>query len=222
MHHIVAGLQIDQVGGESSQRGLAGWRARHQFGSVEQVFAAEYGEAGIAEDHAAPNRAADQVNGGDRSGHVGAPRQVFGRGAGLIQAKLIGDSVLVEDIGDTLDRAGGFGEKRHPRAGFGQVSRLRDSYRHIAVKGQRRARRNVEAGRRAPAAGRRLRDHLKFFESDLRGVGGLVFQILPPEKDAGGIVGRRCRDLFQPRPQTLGGARHLRGFIPQHQRPVEQ
>jgi hypothetical protein len=65
MHHIVAGLQIDQIWREGGQRGFSGRRAPDQFGSLEQVFAAEYGEAGIAEDHAAPDRAADQVDGCD-------------------------------------------------------------------------------------------------------------------------------------------------------------
>ena len=86
MHHVIAGLQIDQVGGEGSQRGFAGRRAGHQFGSFEQVFAAEYGEARIAENHAAANGAANQVNGRDFAGHVGASGQILGRGIGLVQA----------------------------------------------------------------------------------------------------------------------------------------
>ena len=121
MHHVVAGLQVDQVRGEGGQRGLAGRRARHQFGSVEQILAAEDGEPGIAENHAAADRSADQINGRRPIRPCRrAPARYSGVRIGLIQTELVGHAVLVENIGHAFERARGFGEKCHARAGFGQ------------------------------------------------------------------------------------------------------
>jgi hypothetical protein len=139
MHHIIAGLQIDQVGGEGGQRGLAGRGARHQFGSVEQVFAAEDGEAGIAENHPAADRSPDQINGCRRSSHVGPLGQIFGRRIGLVETELVGHAVLVEDIRHAFELACGFGKECHARTFFSQVSRFGYSHRHVAVEGHRRA-----------------------------------------------------------------------------------
>jgi hypothetical protein len=93
---------------------------------------------------------------------------------------------------------------------------IRDSYRHVAVEGQRGTGRNVEA------YGVRAGDYFQLFERDMRGTHGLAFQILPVEEDAGGVVRWRGGTLIQPLPQTVGGADYLRGFIPQNQRAVEQ
>ena len=65
----------------------------------------------IAEDYAAPDRASDQVDGGHRAGHVGALGEICGRGFGLLEAELVGDAVLVEDIGHAFHFAGGFARK---------------------------------------------------------------------------------------------------------------
>ena len=48
----------------------------------------------------------DQVDAGDTAGHVGALRQVRRGGIALLQAELVGHSVLVEDVGYALHFAG--------------------------------------------------------------------------------------------------------------------
>ena len=133
--HVIAGLQVDEVGGEGRHRRLRGGRARHQFGGLEEIFRAEYYKFRFLEGRAVPDVAFDQIDAGDRAGHVGAFGQIRRRGLGLLDAQLVGDGVLVQDVGDALHFTCRRGEERDAIAGFHQLAGLGDGHLHIAVEG---------------------------------------------------------------------------------------
>ncbi len=58
MHHVIAGLQIELVGGECAQMLDAGFS--DGLRKIEQIFCAEYGEAALLEYGAARDIAADE------------------------------------------------------------------------------------------------------------------------------------------------------------------
>ena len=53
--HVIAGLQIGQVGGEGGQLRL-GWPARDQIGGIEKIFRADEGQFRIGQHRAAPDQ----------------------------------------------------------------------------------------------------------------------------------------------------------------------
>ena len=83
---------------------------------------------------------------GRRAGQVGALGQIRRRRFGLLETELVGHAVLVEDVGQALDFAGGGREERDAIARFHQGARLGDRHLHVAVEGHGRARGDVDAG----------------------------------------------------------------------------
>ena len=63
---------------------------------------------------------------------------------------------------------------------------------------------------------------VEFPEGHLRTAVGLPFQILPAEVNPIWVVGGRALDLIETFPEPFGGAAHLLGFIPKHDRMFGQ
>ncbi len=53
VHHVIARLEIEGIGGESRQVRFCAGRTRDQFRRFEQIFGAEDGQLGIGKDRAA-------------------------------------------------------------------------------------------------------------------------------------------------------------------------
>ena len=86
---VIARLEIDQVGGESGQRGFRGRRAGHHFGGFEQILRPKNYKFRILKRGTVPDHALDQVNAGHGPGEIRALREVGGGGIELLQTELV-------------------------------------------------------------------------------------------------------------------------------------
>ncbi len=143
MHHIIAGLEVDDVGRESGQRRLRRGCPRHQLRGVEKIFRAKYYKLRILKRSALPHLPFHQVNTGRAAGHIGAFGQVGRGGVELLQTELVGYPVLVEDIGYALYFTCRGCQEGCPAALLHQRPGLCDGHRHVAVNRQGRARRDM-------------------------------------------------------------------------------
>ena len=215
VHHVIARLQIDQVGGKSGQRGLGNRGSRHQLGGLEQILSAKYYKVRIWESSATADQPLDHVNAGHGTGQVSALGQVGGRGVELHQAELVKDAVFVEDVRHSFYFTCRRSEERHAIARLNQRAGLGDGHLHVAMKGQGRPGGDVRIHVGGPS-------DVEFPEGHLRTAAGLPFQVLPAEVNPIGVVGRRAFNLFEAFPEPFGGSAHLLGFIPKHDGALKQ
>ena len=167
---------------------------------------------------AVADHALDQIDVGGGARHVGALRQIRRGGLELLQAKLVGNRVLVEDVRQTFYFTCSRSEKGDLVAGFHQRPGLGDRHLDIAVEAHGGAGGDVGAG--FPAVGGP--GDIQLLKNHLRSTQGLARKLFPAEEDAVGIVGRGAIHLFQARPQPLDRGLHLIRLIPDHDRTIHQ
>ncbi len=118
--HEVAWFQIGDVGSERCQLRLRRL-PRDQIGSLEDVLGSENGQFRIDQDRTSPDATLHQVHAGKCAGVIGALGK---RGLGprtALQAQLIGNRVLLQNVGDALHFSGREGKERDAIAGLDQV-----------------------------------------------------------------------------------------------------
>ena len=131
-------------------------------------------------------------------GHVGALGEVGGGGFDLLEAKLVGNAVLIEDVGNALYFTCRRSEKGDPIAGFYERAGFGNGHLHVAVESLRRARRDVERLWHAFGLGiswGRPTD-LEFLEGELGEGARGALDFLPTEVYAIGVVGWGTVDLI--------------------------
>ena len=213
VYHEVAGLEIDQIGGERPQRRLAGGSLGDQFGSFKEILGTEDDQFRILECRAAPDQPFDEVNAGHRAGHVDALREIGRSGLKLLHAELVSHSILVEDVSQPFYFTCSRRKESHPVPRLHQRTRFGDGHLDVAVKALRGPGRYV---------GRRAHANFQFLHHELRQRLGRLLELLPAVENAAGSVDRRGLDLLQTLPEPLGGAAHLARFVPDNERLVGQ
>src|ERR1019366_2451160 len=141
VNDVVAGFEIELVGGEDAGGFVGFGRFGYRVGGFEEIFRTEDGTAAFLKHVAALDVAADERNAGTH--RLRALREVFGD---LLAAEidLIRDGIFTEDIGQALDFAGGGCEEGEPDAGFEESPGFADGHLEVAVEGHRRAAGDVE------------------------------------------------------------------------------
>ncbi len=162
MDHVIAGLQIGQVGRERRQLRFAGGRLRDQIGSVEKIFRAEDGDARFRKHDAPAHASLYQQSAGGRARNVGPLGQIGARGIGRVEAELEGNRVLLENVGQALQFADRLREEDHAVALLHQIARFGDGGLDVAVKSERRP--GIESTRRELRPTEPRCDELQFAE----------------------------------------------------------
>ena len=191
MDHVVARLEVGEVGGKRTQASL-GRRRLAPFGGAEQILRTEDRQPVVGKRDTAPDLAVDQVGAGHGARQIGALGQVGGSGAGWLQAELKRDRILLQDLGQALELAVGGGEEGHAATLLDDAARLGDGHLYVALEGHGRTGGDVE--------GAGLGRDFQFAQCHLGPRRCLRFEFLPTEEHLLGRAKRFALGIFQALP----------------------